>query len=77
MRISVNCYMARYQTGKNTSDQVTIYMLEQSGRMDAALESLKSDAGFMKDRNARAGSADGVRWRATSSATGIGKSISR
>ncbi len=50
MRISVNSHMARYQSGKNTSDQVTIYMLEQSGRYGrAALESLKSDAGFMKD----------------------------
>ena len=50
MRISVNSHMARYQSGKNTPDQVTIYMLEQSGRYGrAALESLKSDAGFMKD----------------------------
>ena len=45
MRISVNSHMARYQSGKNTSDQVTIYMLEQSGRYGrAALESLKSNA---------------------------------
>ena len=50
MRISVNSHIARYQSGKNTPDQVTIYMLEQSGRYGrAALESLKSDAGFMKD----------------------------
>lgn len=77
MRISVNSHMARYQSGKNTPDQVTIYMLEQSGRYGrAALESLKSDAEYMKDPK-RAGSADGVRWRATSSGTGIGKSISR
>ena len=50
MRISVNSHMARYQSGKNTPDQVSLYMLEQSGRYGrAALESLKSDAGFMKD----------------------------
>ena len=50
MRISVNSHMARYQSGKNTPDQVSIYMLEQSGRYGrAALESLKSDAGYMKD----------------------------
>lgn len=50
MRISVNSHMARYQSGKNTPDQVTIYMLEQSGRYGrAALESLKSDAEYMKD----------------------------
>ena len=50
MRISVNSHMARYQSGKNTSDQVTIYMLEQSGRYGrAALESLKSNAEYMKD----------------------------
>lgn len=49
MRISVNSHMARYQSGK-TRQTVTIYMLEQSGRYGrAALESLKSDAGFMKD----------------------------
>ncbi|MFA9330470.1 DUF4153 domain-containing protein, partial [Escherichia coli] len=36
--------------GKNTPDQVSLYMLEQSGRYGrVALESLKSDAGFMKD----------------------------
>ena len=50
MRISVNSHMARYQSGKNTPDQVSLYMLEQNGRYGrAALESLKSDAGFMKD----------------------------
>ncbi len=50
MRISVNSHMARYQSGKNTPDQVTIYMLEQSGRYGrAALESLKSNAEYMKD----------------------------
>ncbi|MCC4042389.1 DUF4153 domain-containing protein [Escherichia coli] len=50
MRISVNSHMARYQSGKNTPDQVSIYMLEQSGRYGrAALESLKSDAEYMKD----------------------------
>ncbi|EJV7173126.1 DUF4153 domain-containing protein [Escherichia sp. 93.1518] len=50
MRISVNSHMARYQSGKNTPDQVSIYMLEQSGRYGrAALESLKSDARYMKD----------------------------
>ncbi|EMM4083692.1 DUF4153 domain-containing protein [Shigella flexneri] len=49
-RISVNSHMARYQSGKNTPDQVSIYMLEQSGRYGrAALESLKSDAEYMKD----------------------------
>ncbi|EII9936355.1 DUF4153 domain-containing protein [Escherichia coli] len=50
MRISVNSHMARYQSGKNTPDQVSIYMLEHSGRYGrAALESLKSDAEYMKD----------------------------
>lgn len=49
MRISVNSHMARYQSGK-TRQTVTIYMLEQSGRYGrAALESLKSDAEYMKD----------------------------
>ncbi|MDO2098108.1 DUF4153 domain-containing protein, partial [Escherichia coli] len=32
MRISVNSHMARYQSGNNTPYQVTIYMLELSGR---------------------------------------------
>ncbi|EHE9875198.1 DUF4153 domain-containing protein [Escherichia coli] len=50
MRISVNSHMARYQSGKNTPDQVSLYMLEHSGRYGrAALESLKSDAEYMKD----------------------------
>ncbi|WP_420900099.1 DUF4153 domain-containing protein [Escherichia coli] len=50
MRISVNSHMARYQSGKNTPDQVSIYMLEHSGRYGrAALESLKNDAEYMKD----------------------------
>ncbi|MBY7354876.1 DUF4153 domain-containing protein [Escherichia ruysiae] len=54
MRISVNSHMARYQSGKNTPDQVSIYMLEQSGRYGrAALESLKSDAEYMKDPKRR------------------------
>ena len=56
MRISVNSHMARYQSGKNTPDQVSIYMLEQSGRYGrAALESLKSDAEYMKDPKRRRG----------------------
>ncbi|EFN9754603.1 DUF4153 domain-containing protein [Escherichia marmotae] len=54
MRISVNSHMARYQSGKNTPDQVSIYMLEQSGRYGrAALESLKSDVEYMKDPKRR------------------------
>ncbi|EFG1981744.1 DUF4153 domain-containing protein [Escherichia marmotae] len=54
MRISVNSHMARYQSGKNTPDQVSIYMLEQSGRYGrAALESLKSDVEYMKDLKRR------------------------
>ncbi len=49
MRISVNSHMARYQSGK-TRQTVSLYMLEQSGRYGrAALESLKSDAEYMKD----------------------------
>ncbi len=56
MRISVNSHMARYQSGKNTPDQVSLYMLEQSGRYGrAALESLKSDAEYMKDPKRRRG----------------------
>ena len=54
MRISVNSHMARYQSGKNTPDQVSIYMLEQSGRYGrTALESLKSDVEYMKDPKRR------------------------
>ncbi|WP_187226616.1 DUF4153 domain-containing protein [Escherichia marmotae] len=54
MRISVNSHMARYQSGKNTPDQVSIYMLEQSGRYGrAALESLKSDVEYMKEPKRR------------------------
>ena len=54
MRISVNSHMARYQSGKNTPDQVSIYILEQSGRYGrAALESLKSDVEYMKDPKRR------------------------
>ncbi|EEZ4382531.1 MULTISPECIES: DUF4153 domain-containing protein [Escherichia] len=54
MRISVNSHMARYQSGKNTPDQVSIYMLEHSGRYGrAALESLKSDVEYMKDPKRR------------------------
>lgn len=54
MRISVNSHMARYQSGKNTPDQVSIYMLEQSGRYGrAALESLKSNVEYMKDPKRR------------------------
>ncbi|EFO1592601.1 DUF4153 domain-containing protein [Escherichia marmotae] len=54
MRISVNSHMARYQSGKNTPDQVSIYMLEQSGRYGrAALESLESDVEYMKDPKRR------------------------
>ncbi|MEG8135083.1 DUF4153 domain-containing protein [Escherichia marmotae] len=54
MRISVNSHMARYQSGKNTPDQVSIYMLEQSGRYGrAALESLKNDVEYMKDPKRR------------------------
>ncbi|TGB78682.1 DUF4153 domain-containing protein [Escherichia sp. E4702] len=56
MRISVNSHMARYQSGKNTPDQVSIYMLEHSGRYGrAALESLKSDVEYMKDPKRRRG----------------------
>ncbi len=46
MRISVNSHMARYQSGKNTPDQVS-RQLEQSGRYGrAALESLKAMPGL-------------------------------
>lgn len=49
-RISVNSHMARYHSGKIKADDVTLSMLEYSGRLGrAALESLKNDAQFMQD----------------------------
>lgn len=48
-RISVNSHMARYHSGKIKPDDVTLYMLERSGRAGRdALLSLKDDAVFMQ-----------------------------
>ncbi len=49
-RISVNSHMARYQSGQITSDQVSLYMLNRSGKPGrAALEALQKDEAFNKD----------------------------
>lgn len=49
-RISVNSHMGRYHSGKITAEQVSIYLLDHSGRTGrAALASLKNDAEYMKD----------------------------
>ncbi|MEO3991628.1 DUF4153 domain-containing protein [Pseudocitrobacter cyperus] len=49
-RISVNSHMARYHSGQIKAEQVSIYLLDQSGRAGReALESLKNDAEYMKD----------------------------
>ncbi|HGY3718105.1 TPA: DUF4153 domain-containing protein [Citrobacter gillenii] len=49
-RISVNSHMARYYSGKNTADQVSLYMLRNSGKPGrAALEALQKDEAFNKE----------------------------
>ena len=49
-RISVNSHMGRYHSGKITAEQVSLYLLDHSGRTGrAALVSLKNDAEYMKD----------------------------
>ena len=49
-RISVNSHMARYQSGQITPDQVSLYMLNRSGKPGrAALEALQKDEAFNKD----------------------------
>lgn len=54
-RISVNSHMARYQSGKITADQVSLYMLQRNGRAGReALEKLAKDDTFTSD-NKRAG----------------------
>ncbi|WP_213134134.1 DUF4153 domain-containing protein [Citrobacter sp. FP75] len=49
-RISVNSHMGRYYSGKIKPDQVSLYMLSNSGKPGrAALEALQKDAAFNKD----------------------------
>ncbi|AXE02000.1 DUF4153 domain-containing protein [Salmonella enterica subsp. houtenae] len=49
-RISVNSHMARYHSGKITADQVSLYMLEHSGKTgQEALKSLLDDETFTQD----------------------------
>ncbi|HGY1167642.1 TPA: DUF4153 domain-containing protein [Citrobacter braakii] len=53
-RISVNSHMARYYSGKNTPDQVSLYLLDRSGKPGrAALEALRNDEAFNKDSKRR------------------------
>ncbi|EJJ4225851.1 DUF4153 domain-containing protein [Salmonella enterica] len=50
-RISVNSHMARYHSGKITADQVSLYMLDHSGKTgQEALKSLLDDETFTQDR---------------------------
>ncbi|EJL5625446.1 DUF4153 domain-containing protein [Salmonella enterica] len=49
-RISVNSHMARYHSGKITADQVSLYMLDHSGKTgQEALKSLLDDETFTQD----------------------------
>lgn len=49
-RISVNSHMERYYSGKIKADQVSLYMLNRSGKPGrAALEALQKDEAFTKD----------------------------
>ena len=53
-RISVNSHMGRYYSGKITADQVSLYMLDHSGKPGrAALEALQKDDAFNKDSKRR------------------------
>ncbi|EEC7124533.1 DUF4153 domain-containing protein [Salmonella enterica] len=50
-RISVNSHMARYHSGKITADQISLYMLDHSGKTGReALKSLQDDGMFTQDR---------------------------
>lgn len=49
-RISVNSHMARYHSGKITADQISLYMLDHSGKTgQEALKSLLDDETFTQD----------------------------
>lgn len=53
-RISVNSHMARYHSGQISPDQVSLYMLRNSGKPGrAALEALQKDDAFTKDSKRR------------------------
>lgn len=53
-RISVNSHMARYYSGENRADQVSLYMLARSGKPGrAALEALRQDEAFNQDSQRR------------------------
>lgn len=50
-RISVNSHMARYHSGKITADQISLYMLDHSGKPgQEALKSLRDDEAFTQNR---------------------------
>ncbi len=49
-RISVNSHMARYHSGKITADQISLYMLDHSGKPAEALKSLRDDEAFTQNR---------------------------
>ena len=53
-RISVNSHMGLYHSGKIKPDQVSLYMLEHSGKPGrAALEALQKDVAFNQDSKRR------------------------
>ncbi|HAT7593689.1 DUF4153 domain-containing protein [Citrobacter sp. TBCS-15] len=53
-RISVNSHMGRYHSGKIKPDQVSLYMLDRSGKPGrAALEALQKDVAFNQDSKRR------------------------
>ncbi|WP_336285409.1 DUF4153 domain-containing protein [Citrobacter arsenatis] len=53
-RISVNSHMGRYHSGKIKPDQVSLYMLDRSGKPGrAALEALQKDVAFNQDGKRR------------------------
>lgn len=53
-RISVNSHMARYYSGENRADQVSLYILARSGKPGrAALEALRQDEAFNQDSQRR------------------------
>ncbi|HHZ7280045.1 DUF4153 domain-containing protein [Citrobacter freundii] len=53
-RISVNSYMGLYHSGKIKPDQVSLYMLDHSGKPGrAALEALQKDVAFNQDSKRR------------------------
>ncbi len=73
---SVNSHMARYPERQNTPDRVTITCSNRAVAMDDAARVAEKCRVYERPET-RAGSADGVRWRATSSEGGVGKIISR